>query len=66
MAEVAILKIDGKEYELPIVVGSENEKAVDISKLRQQTGYVTLDNGYLNTGACTSAVTFLDGELGIL
>lgn len=63
---VAILKIDGKEYELPIIVGTENEKAIDISKLRQQTGYVTLDNGYLNTGACTSAVTFLDGELGIL
>lgn len=66
MAEVAILKIDGKEYELPIVIGTEKEKAIDISKLRQQTGYVTLDNGYLNTGACTSAVTFLDGELGIL
>lgn len=58
MAEVAILKIDGKEYELPIVIGTEKEKAIDISKLRQQTGYVTLDNGYLNTGACTSAVTF--------
>ncbi|EMP09569.1 hypothetical protein LEP1GSC124_0542, partial [Leptospira interrogans serovar Pyrogenes str. 200701872] len=49
MAEVAILKIDGKEYELPIVIGTEKEKAIDISKLRQQTGYVTLDNGYLNT-----------------
>jgi citrate synthase len=66
MSEKAILKIDGKEYELPVLTGSENEKAIDITKLRQLTGYVTIDSGYLNTGACTSAITFLDGELGIL
>ncbi len=66
MSEKAILKVDGKEYELPVFVGSENEKAIDITKLRQLSGYVTIDSGYLNTGACTSAITFLDGELGIL
>ncbi|MDZ4844326.1 MAG: citrate synthase [Chitinophagales bacterium] len=62
----AILQLDGKTYELPVVVGSENEKAIDISNLRDQTGYVTLDVGYKNTGATKSAITFLDGEEGIL
>ncbi|MCG6142989.1 citrate synthase [Leptospira bandrabouensis] len=66
MSEKAILKVDGKEYELPILVGSEDEKAIDITKLRQLSGYVTIDSGYLNTGACTSEITFLDGEKGIL
>ncbi|MDX1961028.1 MAG: citrate synthase [Leptospiraceae bacterium] len=66
MAEKAILKIGDKEFEFPIIEGSEGEKAIDITKLRAQTGLVTLDSGYLNTGACTSAITFLDGELGIL
>lgn len=66
MSEKAILKIDGKDYELPVYEGSEKEKAIDITKLRQLTGYITLDSGYLNTGACTSSITFLDGELGIL
>jgi len=66
MAEKAILKIGDKDYELPVIEGSEKEKAIDITKLRAQTGYVTIDSGYLNTGACTSAITFLDGELGIL
>ncbi len=66
MAETAKLIIEGKTYEYPIVVGSEGEKAVDISKLRAQTSYITLDNGYGNTGACTSAITFLDGGNGIL
>ncbi len=66
MNEKAILKINGKEFELPIVIGTENETAIDISKLRTISGYITLDNGYLNTGACTSAITFLDGENGIL
>ncbi|EOQ90349.1 citrate (Si)-synthase [Leptospira yanagawae serovar Saopaulo str. Sao Paulo = ATCC 700523] len=66
MSEKAILKVDGKEFELPIVVGSEDEKAIDITKLRQLSGYVTIDSGYLNTGACTSEITFLDGEKGIL
>jgi len=62
----AILKVDGKEYELDIVEGSEKERAIDITNLRAQTGLVTLDSGYMNTGACQSAITFLDGEKGIL
>lgn len=62
----AILQLDGKSYELPVVTGSEKEKAIDISNLRDQTGYVTLDVGYKNTGATKSAITFLDGEEGIL
>jgi citrate synthase len=62
----AELKIEGKTLELPIVVGTEDEKAVDIRQLRTQTGYVTLDPAYVNTGATTSAITYLDGERGIL
>ncbi len=66
MSETAKIILDGKEYELPVVVGSENEKAVDISKLRAQSGYITYDDGYGNTGSCKSDVTFIDGEKGIL
>ena len=66
MSETVQLGIDYKSYELPVVEGSENEKAIDISKLRAQTGYITLDTGYKNTGATTSGITFLDGEKGIL
>jgi citrate synthase len=66
MGDTAKLELDGKVYELPIITGSENEKAIDISALRQHTGYVTLDTGYKNTGATKSAITFLDGEKGIL
>ena len=66
MSEVAKLKLGKQQIDLPVVVGSEDERAVDISKLRAQTGYVTLDEGYVNTGATTSAITFLDGEKGIL
>ena len=66
MAETAQIILDGKTYELPVIEGSEGEKAVDISKLRAQTGYVTLDIGYKNTGATQSEITFLDGEKGIL
>ncbi len=66
MSETAKIELDGKTYEFPVVVGTENEKAIDISKLRDTTGYVTLDTGYKNTGATKSAITFLDGELGIL
>lgn len=58
--------IDGKDLELPTVVGSEGEKAIDISSLRKETGYITLDDGYGNTGSCQSAITFIDGEKGIL
>ncbi|NQV35262.1 MAG: citrate synthase [Phycisphaeraceae bacterium] len=60
------LIIDGQELELPVVVGSEGERAIDISTLRAQTGYITLDPGYLNTGSCTSNITFINGEEGVL
>jgi citrate synthase len=63
---VAQLTFEGKTIELPVIVGTENEKAIDISTLRDATGLVTMDLGYKNTGATKSAVTFLDGELGIL
>lgn len=66
MADVLKIELDGKEIELPIIQGTENEKALDIRKLRGETGYVTLDNGYMNTGSCTSKITFLNGEKGIL
>ena len=66
MSKHARLTLEGKDYEFPIVTGSEGEKAIDISDLRAQTGYVTLDNGYVNTGATTSNITYLDGEQGIL
>jgi len=66
MSDRAKLEIEGKTLELPIVVGSEGEKGVNIQQLRAQTGYITLDPGYVNTGSTTSAITYLDGEKGIL
>ncbi len=66
MSESVKLVYEGKEIELPLITGSEGEKAVDISKLRQETGLITMDTGYPNTGSCTSAITFMDGEKGIL
>ncbi len=66
MADAAKLQIGDKELDLPIVVGTEGERAVDISRLRAETSYVTLDEGYVNTGSTTSDITFLDGEKGIL
>ncbi len=66
MDNFAELKLDGKIYKLPIVEGSEQERAIDISALRNNTGLITLDDGYGNTGSCTSAITFIDGEQGIL
>jgi len=66
MSETVKLSIEDKTYELPIIEGSENEKAIDISKLRSQTGYITIDTGFKNTGSTTSGITFLDGEKGIL
>ena len=62
----AKLLLDGQEYELPIVVGTEDEHAIDITELRGQSGYVTLDEGYRNTGSVQSRITFIDGEKGIL
>jgi citrate synthase len=66
MDKTAELKLDGKSYQLPLIEGSEGERAVDISALRNQTGYITLDDGYGNTGSCQSHITFIDGEKGIL
>jgi citrate synthase len=66
MSDTAQLKIGDKSYDLPVIEGAEGEKAIDITKLRDLSGYVTLDIGYKNTGATKSAITFLDGELGIL
>lgn len=66
MSEIAKLDLQGKTYELPVIEGTEQEKAIDINDLRAQTGYVTLDSGYKNTGATVSGITFLDGEQGIL
>ncbi|WP_342086141.1 citrate synthase [Dyadobacter sp. OTU695] len=66
MSQIAELTLEGKKYEFPIIEGSEQEKAIDISKLRDQTGYITIDPGYKNTGATKSAITFLDGEEGVL
>ena len=62
----AELKIDDKVLEVPVIVGTEDEHAIDIGKLRAQTGYVTIDPAYINTASTKSAITFLDGERGIL
>jgi citrate synthase len=66
MSKTAILEFDGNRYEFPVIVGSENEAAIDIDKLRALTGAITLDPGYKNSGSCKSDITFLDGEEGIL
>ena len=66
MNEIVTLTYKGKSIELPVVIGSEGEKGIDISRLRADTGFVTLDPGYGNTGSCSSAITFMDGEKGIL
>ncbi|MEZ4904168.1 MAG: citrate synthase [Spirosomataceae bacterium] len=66
MSDKAQLILDGKTFEFPVIEGSEKEKAIDINALRDATGYITIDSGYKNTGATKSAITFLDGEEGIL
>jgi citrate synthase len=66
MSNIAILELDGKRYEFPVIVGTENEVAIDIDKLRSASGAITIDPGYKNSGSCTSEITFLDGEEGIL
>ena len=66
MGDKALLIVDGKTYELPIVVGTENERAIDISRLLKDTGLITMDPGFVNTGSCRSAITFMDGDKGIL
>ncbi|HOG64169.1 MAG TPA: citrate synthase [Spirochaetota bacterium] len=64
--EPALLRVGGREYELPVVEGTEGERAIDITNLRKASGHVTLDAGYQNTGSCTSNITYIDGEKGIL
>jgi citrate synthase len=66
MSNTAILELDGKKYEFPVIVGTENEVAIDIDKLRSASGAITIDPGYKNSGSCRSEITFLDGEEGIL
>lgn len=66
MSDTAILEFQGKRHELPVVKGTEDELAIDIKSLRSSTGLITLDPGFKNTGSCSSAITFLDGEKGIL
>lgn len=65
-SKTATITVEGKSFEVPLIVGTENEQAIDVSNLRQQSGIITLDSGYMNTGACTSDITFIDGEKGIL
>jgi citrate synthase len=66
MSQTARIELDGKHIELPVVIGTEGERAVDISSLRDSSGAITLDSGYANTGSCTSRITFIDGDKGIL
>jgi citrate synthase len=66
MANTARLELDGKSITLPVVVGTENERGIDITRLKAETDYITLDPGYGNTGSCTSAITYIDGDQGIL
>jgi citrate synthase len=66
MAEFAKLKYHEKDIDLPVIVGSENERGLDIGKLRGETGLITLDEGYMNTGSTISSITYLDGDQGIL
>lgn len=66
MSKMAKIDIDGKSYEFPYITGTENEKGIDISTLRAKTGCIAYDEGYANTGSCKSAITYIDGEKGIL
>jgi citrate synthase len=66
MSDSAKLFYNGQEFEFPVIIGTENEPAIDIAKLRSDTGLITIDSGFKNTGSTTSSITFLDGEEGIL
>ena len=66
MAKTATLTLDDHDYPLPILTGSEGEKAIDTRGLRAASGYVAYDQGYGNTGSCESSITFLDGDVGVL
>ena len=65
-ADTATLAVDGRTVELPLVRGTDGDTGIDIGQLRAQAGVVTLDNGFGNTGSCASAITYLDGDAGIL
>ncbi len=66
MVDYAKITYNGNTFELPVIIGSEGEKAIDITRLRAETGFITLDPGYANTGSCQSSITYMDGEKGIL
>ena len=66
MSHTCRIELDGKSYDFPTVEGTEHELAVDITTLRDRTGFITLDDGYGNTGSCTSDITYIDGDKGIL
>ena len=66
MADKATLKLGKEQVKLPVVTGAENEVGIDIGQLRSRTGWITLDDGYANTGSCQSSITYIDGENGIL
>ena len=66
MAKTALLSLDDKEFKLPVLEGTEGEKAIDTRKLRAETGYICYDQGYGNTGSCESGITYLDGDNGVL
>ncbi|HSL41474.1 MAG TPA: citrate/2-methylcitrate synthase, partial [Desulforhopalus sp.] len=66
MEDFVLINYKGKELKLPVITGSEGEKGIDISRLRADTGLITLDPGYVNTGSCLSSITFMDGEKGVL
>jgi citrate synthase len=66
MTTHATLQLDGQAYEIPVIEGTEGEKALDVTQLRKQAGCITLDPGYANTGSCLSSITYIDGDKGIL
>ncbi|HWA85994.1 MAG TPA: citrate synthase [Opitutus sp.] len=66
MPNEAVLNLEGKEHRFPTITGSEGEKAIDVRQLRADTGYITFDDGFGNTGSCLSGITFIDGDKGIL
>ena len=66
MSTEATLQLEGKEFKVPVIVGSEGEKALDVRNLRAQTGAITYDDGFGNTGSCLSEITFIDGDAGVL
>ncbi len=66
MEDIVTLTYNGRQIQLPVITGSEGEKAIDITRLRAETGFITMDPGYANTGSCMSSITFMDGEKGIL